>query len=454
MPHAALSAAFVFLVKSIKFQTKLVTAILGKILVAFCQNSSSRLDSAGIVLLKVQGPQTFLEGYKQGGLVRYLHLAQVVVTEATAIVFHPTPHSKPLVVEFPSDETFVESQNDSKKDPLIFWFNGGPGCSSMDGLLNEMGPYFVNLDGKSLRENPDSWNKMASMVYIESPVGVGYSYSTDGNITSDDDQASLDNYEAIKLFFTNFTDGCNTMMEDIFQTLYYGGLNPYDIYRDCDANPTFNVENMTLVWQGTSGSNNFIDTFKEKTGDALKFLKVSKLLYGDAPCVNDFAVNTYMNDAEVRKTLNIPTDLPRWEICSNEVKAAYREQYESMASFIKGIIAANIRVLLYFGDTDMVCNFLMGQKFSYSLGLEETLGKTPWTFKHQIAGFKTLYKGLTFITELAVAGELPPCIANPYFITPITLFQYHWRLYEVLPEQQLLNCKIVRCSRCPRSMII
>ncbi|PIO61291.1 hypothetical protein TELCIR_17187, partial [Teladorsagia circumcincta] len=56
-------------------------------------------------------------------------------------------------------ERFVESQSDSKKDPLIFWFNGGPGCSSMDGLLNEMGPYFVNLDGKSLRENPDSWNK-------------------------------------------------------------------------------------------------------------------------------------------------------------------------------------------------------------------------------------------------------------------------------------------------------
>ncbi|KAK6019597.1 serine carboxypeptidase [Ostertagia ostertagi] len=109
-------------------------------------------------------------------------------------------------------------------------------------------------------------------------------------------------------------------------------------------------------------------------------------------------MNTYMNDAEVRETLKIPTGLPPWEVCSNEVKAAYLEQYMDMAPLIKDIIAANIRVLLYYGDTDMVCNFLMGQKFSHGLGLEQTLGKTPWLFNHQIAGFKTLYKGLTFIT--------------------------------------------------------
>ncbi|KAK6049400.1 serine carboxypeptidase, partial [Cooperia oncophora] len=97
---------------------------------------------------------------------------------------------------------FVESQNDPTSDPLIFWFNGGPGCSSLDGLLNEMGPYVANADGKSLRENPYSWNKMASVVYIESPAGVGYSYATDGNITTNDDQTSLENYEAVKQFFT------------------------------------------------------------------------------------------------------------------------------------------------------------------------------------------------------------------------------------------------------------
>lgn len=82
---------------------------------------------------------------------------------------------------------FVESQNDPSNDPLIFWYNGGPGCSSLEGLLKEMGPYQINPDGKTLRENPNSWNKFASVVYIEAPAGVGFSYASDGNTKTNDD---------------------------------------------------------------------------------------------------------------------------------------------------------------------------------------------------------------------------------------------------------------------------
>lgn len=68
---------------------------------------------------------------------------------------------------------FVESQNDPSNDPLIFWFNGGPGCSSLDGLLNEMGPYVANEDGKTLRENEYAWNK------VDDPFILPYSSSTE-----------------------------------------------------------------------------------------------------------------------------------------------------------------------------------------------------------------------------------------------------------------------------------
>lgn len=112
---------------------------------------------------------------------------------------------------------FVTSQRDPVKDPLVLWLNGGPGCSSLDGFLSENGPFHVstrslsaqvnlccslnwlwlvysdfqvNDDGATLYENAFSWNKIANVLYLESPAGVGFSYSDDQKYATDDDQVS------------------------------------------------------------------------------------------------------------------------------------------------------------------------------------------------------------------------------------------------------------------------
>ncbi|XP_061421857.1 lysosomal protective protein-like [Lethenteron reissneri] len=101
---------------------------------------------------------------------------------------------------------FVESQSNPSKDPLVLWLNGGPGCSSMEGLLAEHGPYLVQPDGVSLLYNPYAWNKISSVLYLEAPAGVGFSYSADKNYTTGDDQVSMDNYLALKSFFAKFPE--------------------------------------------------------------------------------------------------------------------------------------------------------------------------------------------------------------------------------------------------------
>jgi carboxypeptidase C (cathepsin A) len=59
--------------------------------------------------------------------------------------------------------------------PLIIWFNGGPGCSSMMGLMQEHGPYIIPEGKNEFAWNPWAWNREANVFYIESPAGSGFS---------------------------------------------------------------------------------------------------------------------------------------------------------------------------------------------------------------------------------------------------------------------------------------
>jgi serine carboxypeptidase-like clade 2 len=100
-----------------------------------------------------------------------------------------------------------ESVEGPDSKPLVLWLNGGPGCSSIAfGEAEEIGPFHIKPDGKTLFQNPYSWNRVANILFIDSPAGVGFSYT---NTSSDllnhgDKRTAEDSLEFLLKWFERF----------------------------------------------------------------------------------------------------------------------------------------------------------------------------------------------------------------------------------------------------------
>ncbi|CAI5454109.1 unnamed protein product [Caenorhabditis angaria] len=257
----------------------------------------------------------------------------------------------------------MESQNNPATDPLLFWFNGGPGCSSLMGAVSEIGPFFLNQDGETFQKNEYSWNKNASIVFIESPAAVGYSYTTNDHFQTDDYLNSLDNYQAIKEFFIEHPSFRN---HSLFLTgESYGGIYlPMLAERIIDGQHDYPIN-----LQGVAIGNGIVDWDLER-------VTIIEYLYGHG----------FIGDSEWKKHKSC--------LLNNEVE-------------VKKMVSNNVRTLLYYGDMDTICNFLMGQQFSANLGLPLIEDKKEWLYKSLNGGSKTEYKNLTFLT-IRGAGHMAP----------------------------------------------
>ncbi|KAF5332255.1 hypothetical protein D9611_008202 [Ephemerocybe angulata] len=98
---------------------------------------------------------------------------------------------------------FFESRNDPAKDDVMLWANGGPGCSSSLGLFLELGPCRI-VDNNNTKFHPEAWNTRANVVFIDQPVGVGFSYADHGETVSTTEDGAKDIAAFVHLFFEHF----------------------------------------------------------------------------------------------------------------------------------------------------------------------------------------------------------------------------------------------------------
>ena len=67
-----------------------------------------------------------------------------------------------------------KSRDKNPNAPLVVFFSGGPGSGSALFVLRTQGPAKLT-DEKELVFNPYSWNNHSDLLYIDQPIGCGFS---------------------------------------------------------------------------------------------------------------------------------------------------------------------------------------------------------------------------------------------------------------------------------------
>ncbi|THF94895.1 hypothetical protein TEA_021471 [Camellia sinensis var. sinensis] len=360
---------------------------------------------------------------------------------------------------------FAESQNSSSK-PLVLWLNGGPGCSSFgNGAMMELGPFRVNSDGLTLSENKYAWNNAANILFLESPAGVGFSYS---NTTSDYDKSgdartAADSYTFLVNWLERFPE---YKTRDFFITgeSYAGHYVPQLAQLILQNNK---VTNQTVInLQGIAIGNAYVDYETEYTGVSDFFWThalISDEIYegivancnfsSDAnisltcqdylaqagaaggniypyniyaplclpsssnappvsifdPCTENY-IAVYLNIPQVQKSLhaNVTGLLPGpWQSCNDYIGSVWNDQPLTVLPIIQELMASGISVWIYSGDTDSVVPVTTTK---YGIDKLQTSVKTkwyPWYLQGEVGGYVVGYENLTFVT-IRGAGHFVP----------------------------------------------
>ncbi|KAF2861409.1 cpy like protein carboxypeptidase [Piedraia hortae CBS 480.64] len=307
---------------------------------------------------------------------------------------------------------FFESRNDPKSDPVVLWLNGGPGCSSLTGLFMELGPSSVNKQGK-LDHNPYSWNSNASVIFLDQPVNVGYSYSR-GSV-SDTVAAGKDIYALLTLFFKQFPEYStqpfhisgesyaghyipvfaaeimshkkrninlqsvligNGLTDGLVQTAYYrpmacgeGGypavLSPSECSSMDQSLPRcqsliqgcYNSESTFACVPATIYCNNALIGPYQRTGmnpyDVRTPCKGGDLCYDELDWIQQ-----YLNRKDVMNALGV--EVSSYDSCNFDINRNFMFKGDWMKPYHRLVpdLLEKIPVLIYAGDADFICNWL------------------------------------------------------------------------------------------------
>ncbi|KAI3941613.1 hypothetical protein MKX01_018203 [Papaver californicum] len=197
---------------------------------------------------------------------------------------------------------FFEAFEKPKEKPLVLWLNGGPGCSSIGyGEAEELGPFLTQKGKPELKLNDYSWNKEANLLFLESPVGVGFSYTnTSADIkTLGDSVTAKDSYTFLLNWFERFP---HYKSHDFFLAgeSYAGHYVPQLAERIFDANKNASKKNY-INFKGFIIGNALLDDATDQKGMidyAWDHAVISDRVYNDIKKTCNFSQSPVSNECD------------------------------------------------------------------------------------------------------------------------------------------------------------
>lgn len=312
-----------------------------------------------------------------------------------------------------------ESRSAPSTDPLVLWLTGGPGCASEVALFYENGPYQFNEDS-TLKSNPYSWNQVSNLLYVDQPIGTGFSKGGLHDAKSETEVAAdmaimlkgfveqnpefegRDFYitgesyaghyvPAIAHYLEFEAEGVKLNLKGI--AIGNGLTDPYAQY---PAYATFSYENglISKAWEdvmfgGMKACQGLIYESQHKSADpkldvaALEFCQIlADSVIGNPlhpkfnvydirePCSTpplcyDFSQSdTFLNRADVQTVLGVTGR--KWVECDKLVHTALLGDWMTnlMPQIGEILDKTEVEVLVYSGDKDWICNWRGGEAWT------------------------------------------------------------------------------------------
>ncbi|CAN6217966.1 unnamed protein product [Urochloa humidicola] len=354
---------------------------------------------------------------------------------------------------------FVEATQGAAAKPLLLWLNGGPGCSSVGyGAMIELGPFRINSDNKTLSRNENAWNSEANVLFLESPAGVGFSYSnTSSDYNKSGDQRTA---EDALIFLINWME---RFPEYKGRAFYISGESYAGHYvpqlataiLSHNTNSKGDIINLRAILVGnpyldynknTKGQIDYLWThgvisdevranitknckFSSLDGDACSDAMASydsgnisgyniyapvcidepngnyypsSYVPGIDPCSN-YYIHAYLNNPMVQKAFHARAT--KWSGCTD---LHWKDAPVSMMPTIKWLLEHRLPVWLYSGDFDANCPLTATRYSIVDLELSVMEPWRPWTVNKEVGGYVQQYTGGLVLVSVRGAGHQVP----------------------------------------------